>query len=81
MENTKKIVYVAKIPLIPLLLDENQLVTGFLLKANLFNNHFSLQYMSIDNDSSIRSNITFETAKKLSPLEFCTDDIIKIVKC
>ena len=69
-----------KIPLIPPLLVGNQLVTDFLVKANLFNNSFSQQCTTVDNDSSIPPNITFSTEQKLSTLEFCTDDIVKIIK-
>ena len=36
--------------------------------------------MTVDNDSSIPPNITFATEQKLSTLEFCTDDIVKIIK-
>ena len=69
-----------KIPLIPPLLVGNQLVTDFLVKANLFNDYFSQQCMTVDNDSSIPPNITFATEQKMSTLEFCTDDIVKIIK-
>ena len=69
-----------KIPLIPPLLVGNQLVTDFLVKANLFNDNFSQQCMTVDNDSSIPPNITFATEQKLSTFEFCTDDIVKIIK-
>ena len=69
-----------KIPLIPPLLVGNQLVTDFLVKANLFNDYFSQQCTTVDNDSSIPPNITFATEQKLSTLEFCTDDIVKIIK-
>ena len=69
-----------KIPLIPPLLVGNQLVTDFLVKANLFNDYFSQQCMTVDNDSSIPPNITFATEQKLSTVEFCTDDIVKIIK-
>ena len=69
-----------KIPLIPPLLVGNQLVTNFLVKANLFNDYFSQQCMTVDNDSSIPPNITFATEQKLSTLKFCTDDIVKIIK-
>ena len=58
----------------------NQLVTEFLVKANLFNNYFSQECTTADNDSSIPPNITFATEQKLSTLEFCTDDIVKIIK-
>ena len=58
----------------------NQLITEFLVKANLFNSYFSQQCTTVDNDSSIPLNITFATEQKLSTLEFCTDDIVKIIK-
>ena len=58
----------------------NQLVTEFLVKANLFNNYFSQQCTTVDNDSFIPPNITFATEQKLSTLEFYRDDIVKIVK-
>ena len=69
-----------KIPLIPLLLVGNQPVTDFLVKANLFNDYFSQQCTTVDNDSSIPPNITCATEQKLSTLEFSTDDIVKIIK-
>ena len=58
----------------------NQLVTDFLVKADLFNDYFSQQCTTVDNDSSIPPNITFATEQKLPTLEFCTDDIVKIIK-
>ena len=51
-----------------------------MVKANLFNDYFSQQCTTVDNDSSIPPNITFATEQKLSTLEFCTDDIVKIIK-
>ena len=76
----KTFVNETKIPLIPPLLVGNQLVTDFLVKANLFKDYFSQQYTTVDNDSSIPPNITFATEQKLSTLEFCTYDIVKIIK-
>ena len=64
----KTFVNETKIPLIPLLLFGNQLVTDFLVKANLFNNYFSQQCTAI------------ETEQKRSTLEFCTNHIVKIIK-
>ena len=43
----------------------NQLVTDFLVKANLFNDYFSQQCTTVVNDSSIPPNITYETEQKL----------------
>ena len=69
-----------KIPLITPLLVGNQLVTNFLVKANLFNDYFSQKFTTVDNDSSIPLIITFATEQELSTFEFCTDDIVKIIK-
>ena len=38
------------------------------------------QCTTAENDSSIPPNITFATEQKVSTLEFCTDDIAKIIK-
>ena len=62
------------------MLVENQLVTDDFVKAYLFNDYFSQQCMIIDNDSSIPPNIAFQTEQKRSTFEFCTDEIIKIIK-
>ena len=51
----------SKIPLIPLLLVGNQLVTEFSVKVNLFNDYFSQQYSKIDNNDSISASITVKT--------------------
>ena len=69
-----------KIPSIPPSLVENQLVTDFWVKANLLNDYLNQQCTTVDNDSSIPPNIMFETEQKLSIFEFCTDDIVKIIK-
>ena len=36
--------------------------------------------MTIDNNISCLPNVTFETEQKLFNFEFCTDDIINIIK-
>ena len=68
------------IPLIPSLIVGSQLVTNFVVKANLFDDYFNQQYTTIDNDSSIPPNIVVETEQKLSTFEFCADNITKIIK-
>ena len=70
----------SRIPLIPPLLVDNKLVTDFLDKANLFNNFFAKQCTPISNDSTVPVIINFITRKRLSTLEFCVDDIVKIIK-
>ena len=47
-------------------------------KANLFNNFFSKQCTPISNDSTNPVNINSETRDKLSSLEYCINDIVKI---
>ena len=69
-----------KIPLIPPLLVHNKLVIDFLDKANLFNNFFAKQCTPISNNSTVLVNINFETRERLSSLEFCVDDIVKIIR-
>ena len=69
-----------KIPLIPLLLVGNQLVTDLLVKGNLCNGYFSQQCTTVDNDSSIPPNITFATEQKPSTFEFSADDFVEIIK-
>ena len=69
----------SKIPLIPPLVVDNKLVTGFLDKANPFNNFFAKQCTPISNDSTVPVSINFVTMERLSSLEFCVDDIAKII--
>ena len=45
-----------KIPLIPPILVNDQLVTDFLEKANLFNEFFTQQCNAIENDSTLPNN-------------------------
>ena len=63
----------------PPLLVGNQLVSDFLVKANLFNDYFSKQCTTIDNNS-IPANINFETEESLSTFEICSGDIVKIIR-
>ena len=70
----------AKIPLIPPLLVGNQLVSDFLEKANLFNDYFSKQCTTIDNNSAIPANTSFVTEERLSTFEICPGDIVNIVR-
>ena len=68
-----------KVPVIPPLIHDNQLVTDFLTKANLFNTFFNQQCSLINNDSSIPSFQSFLTDERLSNVDFGTDDILKII--
>ena len=70
----------SKIPLVPPLLVDNKLVTDFLDKANLLNNFFAKQCTPISDDSTAPVKINFETRERLLSLEFCVDDIVKIIR-
>ena len=70
----------SKIPLIPPLLVNNEFVTDFLEKANLFNDFFREQCRPITNDSSLPNNQTLETVTRLSDINIDTDTIIKLIR-
>ena len=69
-----------KIPLIPPQIVGNQLVSDFLEKATLFNDYFSKQCTTIDNNSAIPANTSFVTEERLSIFEICRGDIVKIIR-
>ena len=66
--------------MIPPLLVDNKLLTDYLDKVNLFNNFFAKQCTPISNDRAVPVNINFETRERLSSLEVCVDDIVKIIR-
>ena len=70
----------SKIPLILPLLVNNEFVTDFLAKANLFNDFFREQCGLITNDNSLPNNQTIETATRLSGIKIDTDTIIKLIR-
>ena len=70
----------SKIPLIPPLLVNNELVTDFLVKGNLFNDFFREQCRSITNDSCLPNNQIIETVTRLSDFNIDTDTIIKLIR-
>ena len=67
----------SKIPLIPSLLLNNEFVTDFLEKANLFNDFFREQCRPITNDSSLPNKPIIET---VSDINIDTDTIIKLIR-
>ena len=68
-----------KIPLIPPLLVNNNFITDFKEKANLFNEFFCKHSTPVANDSTLATLL--ETPNEtLSPLEIIASDIGKIVK-
>ena len=69
-----------KIPLIPPLLINDQLISDFKVKANHFNAFFSMQCTPLVNGSQIPDAVSFETNERLSSIDFSDDDIIKIIR-
>ena len=49
-------------------------------KADLFNNFFAKQCTPISNESTVPVNINFGIRERLSSLEFCVDDIVRIIR-
>ena len=69
-----------KIPLIPPILVNDQLVTNFLEKANLFNDFFIQQCNTIENDSTLPNDLNFETTERISSFDISKDKIKNIIK-
>ena len=66
-----------KIPLIPPLFHENEYVTDFKKKAELFNSFFAKQCSLISNGSELTLNFS---EKRLNTLNFSNTDIEKIIR-
>ena len=54
-----------KIPLIPPIILDNNVITNFREKAIFLNDFFGLQCMSIENDSILPSTIVYRTENRL----------------
>ena len=67
-----------KIPVIPPLLVNSELVSDFKQKANIFNNHFTSQ-CTIKNGSKL-PNFSYKTEKKLTYFDIKDDAIPPIIK-
>ena len=76
----KALVNCTKIPLIPPLLVGNQLVSDFLEKANLFNDYFSKQCTTINNNSAIPANTSFVTEERLPTFELCPGNVVNNIR-
>ena len=69
-----------KIPLIPPILVKDQLVTNFSEIANLFNEFFTQQCNTIENDSTLPNDLVFETIERISSFDISKDEITKIIR-
>ena len=69
-----------KVPSTPPLLVNNEIVSDFTEKANLYNVFFSSQCTRISNNSVLPSSKYFITDKRLTTIKFNKDDILKIIR-
>ena len=69
-----------KIPVIPLLLINNKLVSNFKTKGNHFNASFASHCTPLDNNSKIPGNQFYVTDNKLSSLQFEDSVIIRMLQ-
>ena len=69
-----------EIPLIPPILVKDQFVTNFLEKANLFNEFFTQQCNTIENDCTLPNDLVFETTERISSFDISKDEITKITR-
>ena len=69
-----------KIPIIPPLLINDQLVTNFNKKANNFSKYFSNQCSAIDNSSKLQMEQAPYTTSLLSSVDIEESDILNILK-
>ena len=68
-----------KIPIIPPILVNGELVSDFKQKANIFNNHFASLCTPIKNGSKLPT-FSYKTEKSLTSFDKKDDDILLILK-
>ena len=76
---SKIFVNVSEFPLISPILVNNEFVTDFSVKANLFNDFFTEQCRPITKDSSLPNNQTIETVNRLLDINIDVDITIKLI--
>ena len=69
-----------KIPAIPALLVNNELISDFKMKENHFSSFFASHCTRLDNKSKVPRRQTYITDRKLSSLQFEDNDVIKIIR-
>ena len=68
-----------KVPCIPLIFHDNNFITDFSKKADLFNSFFAKQHSIIENNSVLPSSTNPITDQYLANIEFTKDDIKRII--
>ena len=69
-----------KIPCIPPIYHNNNYITDFKEKAQIFNDFFAKQCTLVENSSKLPTNSFKRTNNLLSTISFTKDDIAKIIK-
>ena len=68
-----------KIPCIPPLFENNEYITDFKKKAELFNSFFGNQCSLISNNSQLPPTLSYRTNERLSSVKIIDDDILKLI--
>ena len=68
-----------KIPCIPPLFENNEYITDFKKKAELFNSFFANQCSLINNNSQLPRTLSYKTNERLYSIKTTDDDILKII--
>ena len=68
-----------KTPVIPPLLVNNNLISNFREKFNIFNNFFAQQYQPINSNSIRRTNQIFYSQNRLRDFDFDCGKIFKLI--
>ena len=79
MVHFEKFPYWQKIPRIQPLLENNEYITDFKKKAELFNPFFANQYSLINNNSQLPPTLSYKTNERLSSVKITDHDILKII--
>ena len=69
-----------KITIIQPLLVNDKFITNFLEKANLFNEFFSKQHQSLQNNSTLPKHSTYHTENRLNDITFGNEKLLKIIQ-
>ena len=68
-----------KTPIIPPLLVNNNLISNFRGKANIFNDFFVQQYQPIANNSILPTNQMFYSQNRLRDFDIDYEEILKLI--
>ena len=69
-----------KIPIIPPLLVSDKFVTNVLEKDGLFNEFFSKQCQTLQNNSTLPKSNTYQTENRLNDITFDNEKLLKIIQ-